>query len=224
VGQLLMRLAGGELPSGSTPFLRVKAIEALGRLRTAAATVLLREIVEAKKLWRWVHRAELRLTALQALLVISPALAEQVLPQSGLTAEDLTMGAFGSRADFHTIRQRRYARVRLATPIPATATYEHETVSLHVRSLSLGGGFSTTDKHLVPGTLVTLRLGSGLNPIRARAFMRDTRAQTVKFEFADMDLEERARLRRFLRETAGATGTRQPQKLASEPALTVTKS
>jgi hypothetical protein len=221
--QLLMRLAAGELPAGSTPFLRVKAIEALGRMRTTAAVELLREIVEAKKLWRWVHRTELRLTALQALLAISPTLAEQVLPQSGLTAEDLAMGA-SPRADFPAIRQRRYARVRLATPIPATATSDHETVSLQVRSISLGGGFCTGDKHLLPGTLVTLRLGSALNPIRARALMRDARAQTVKFEFADMDLEERARLRRFLRENARAAGARPPQAPPSETAVTSTKS
>ena len=223
-GELLMRLAKDKLPPGSTPFLRVKAIEALGRLRVAAATELLRNIVEAKKLWRWLHGAELRLTALHALLAISPDLADKVLPHSGLTAEDLAMGASNSRDDFPGIRQRRYARVRLATPMPATAASEHETVSLQVRGLSLGGGFSTADKHLVPGTLVTLRLGSGMNPIRARAFMRDSRAQTVKFEFADMDLEERARLRRFLRENAGATGTRQPQNPSGEPALSSTKS
>jgi hypothetical protein len=146
-----------------------------------------------------------------------------VLPQSGLTTEDLAMGA-SVRADFPAIRQRRYARVRLATPLPATAASEHETVSLQVRGLSLGGGFATTDKHMVPGTLVSLRLGSALNPIRARAFMRDARAQTVKFEFADMDLDERARLRRFLRENAGAAKTPQSQPPSSEPARTSTKS
>jgi hypothetical protein len=203
--QCLMRLAAGELPPGSTPFLRVKAIEGLGRMRSTAAIDLLRNIVEAKKLWRWMHGTELRLTAMQALLAISPTLAQTVLLHSELAVEDLALGA-ASLADFPWIRQRRYARVRLAEPMPATATSEQETVSVQVRGLSLGGGFASSDKHLLPGTLVTLRLGSGLRPIRARAFTRDARAQTTKFEFADMDLDERARLRQFLRENSGSAG------------------
>jgi len=49
-----------------------------------------------------------------------------------------------------------------------------------------------------PGTLVTLKLGSGLRPIRAQVVMRDARAQGLGFEFAEMDLDERGRLRRLL--------------------------
>jgi hypothetical protein len=51
---------------------------------------------------------------------------------------------------------------------------------------------------MLPGTLVTLKLGSGLRPIRAQALMRDARAQGLTFEFAEMDLDERNRLRRLL--------------------------
>jgi hypothetical protein len=51
----------------------------------------------------------------------------------------------------------------------------------------------------MPGSLVTIRLGPGIRHIRARALMRDARAQGLSFEFADMDLDERARLRRLLR-------------------------
>jgi hypothetical protein len=71
---------------------------------------------------------------------------------------------------------------------------------LQVRSLSLSGGLASGDRHISPGTLVSLRLGSGLRPIRAKAFMRGARAQALSFEFADMELEDRARLRRLLRE------------------------
>ena len=62
----------------------------------------------------------------------------------------------------------------------------------------MGGGVATGAKHLPPGTLVALRIGSGLRPIRAQAIMRDARAQGLTFEFAMMDLDERARLRSFL--------------------------
>jgi hypothetical protein len=37
-----------------------------------------------------------------------------------------------------------------------------------------------------------------MRPIRAQVLMRDARAQGLGFEFADMDLDERARLRKLL--------------------------
>jgi hypothetical protein len=57
---------------------------------------------------------------------------------------------------------------------------------------------------LPPGTLVSLRLGPGLRPIRAQAIMRDARAQGLSFEFASMELDDRARLRSFLRQNGAA--------------------
>jgi hypothetical protein len=45
---------------------------------------------------------------------------------------------------------------------------------------------------------VSLKIGSGLRPIRCQALMRDARAQGLGFEIADMDLDERARLRKLL--------------------------
>jgi hypothetical protein len=45
-----------------------------------------------------------------------------------------------------------------------------------------------------------MKIGSSLRPIRAQVLMRDARAQGLGFEFADMDLDERARLRKLLLE------------------------
>ena len=63
----LLRIAEGDLPSGSTQYLRLKAIEALGRLRTSNAEAVLRKVAESKKAWRWANPPELRLVAAQAL-------------------------------------------------------------------------------------------------------------------------------------------------------------
>jgi hypothetical protein len=90
--------------------------------------------------------------------------------------------------------------MRPATVLPGTAASERETLALEVRGMSLSGGFASGNKHVAPGTLVSLRIGSGLRPIRAQGFMRGSRAQALSFEFADMDLDERARLRRLLYE------------------------
>jgi hypothetical protein len=200
----LMRLVSDELPRGTGPYLRLKAIEALGRLRSTAATELLREIAEAKKRWRKVHHPELRIAALQALEAISPASAESLRAQSGFSDEHLSLTPRASSSKSRWLRQRRYPRVRLKATVPATATSERETVLLDMRGLSLSGGLATGAKHLPPGTLVSLRLGSGLRPIRAQAIMRDARAQGLSFEFASMDLDDRARLRSFLRQNGAA--------------------
>src|SRR5271165_5681705 len=47
----LLTLADGDLPNNAAPFLRVKAIEALGRLEASASIPTLRRIVEARKVF-----------------------------------------------------------------------------------------------------------------------------------------------------------------------------
>ncbi len=213
----LMQLASDEQTRVTSPYLRLKAIEALGRLRTTAATELLRDIVEARKRWRYQHHIELRIAALQALEAISPATADSLRAQCGVTADDLSLMPRATSATSRWLRQRRYPRVRLKATVPSTATSERETVLLDTRSLSLSGGIATGAKHLPPGTLVSLRLGSGLRPIKAQAIMRDARAQGLSFEFASMDLDDRSRLRLFLRQNGAAlTDAPAPEEVGEE--------
>ena len=57
--------------SDATPgYIRLKAVEALGRLRAAAANQALQAILEARQVWRWQYPSELRVDAAQALLRI----------------------------------------------------------------------------------------------------------------------------------------------------------
>lgn len=214
----LMHLISDELPKGTGPYLRLKAIEALGRLHVAAASDLLRDVVESRKRWRHQHHLELRIAALQALESINPATADALRAHCGITSDDLSLTPRASSATSRWLRQRRYPRVRLKATVPATATTERETILLDTRSMSLSGGIATGTKHLTPGTLVTLRVGSGLRPIRAQAIMRDARAQGLSFEFANMDLDDRARLRSFLRQNGAALADLQAaEEMADEP-------
>jgi HEAT repeat protein len=49
---------------GTTPgFTRLKAIEAIGRLRATAASQLLQHMMEARQLWRYSYHDELRIAA-----------------------------------------------------------------------------------------------------------------------------------------------------------------
>jgi hypothetical protein len=200
----LMRMASGDLPSGTGPFLRLKSIEALGRLREARAISLLHDLLEAKKMWRWLYPTEIRIAAFHALCSVASGDAEAIRPHSGIAADDLVLNPLDSLSASHRIRQRRYPRVRLAVPVSAIASNERESIALELRGLSLSGGLASGERHIAPGTLVSLRLGSGLRPIRAQAFMRDARAQGLGFEIAEMDLDERSRLRRLLRDQGSA--------------------
>jgi hypothetical protein len=66
---------------------------------------------------------------------------------------------------------------------------------------------------------VQLKLASGMRGIFATALMRDYRAQDMAFEFVDMNLEERNRLRRFLIDnlppTVDAGGPADPSQLTT---------
>jgi hypothetical protein len=63
----LLTIANGDLPADGAQYLRVKALEALGRLRAPEAMNTLRRIVEAKKIFGWANPQELRIAAFQAL-------------------------------------------------------------------------------------------------------------------------------------------------------------
>ena len=63
----LVRLAEGNIAKDATEYLRLKAIEALGRLRTSGAESVLRKIAEARKVFGWANQSELRLVATQAM-------------------------------------------------------------------------------------------------------------------------------------------------------------
>jgi hypothetical protein len=194
----LLRLAEGDMSRGADNFIRLKAVEALGRLRAQPATGVLRNIVESRHMFHWTHHSELRLAAVQALTKIDPEWAKEFLPKSGFSAADLALSPADSHPDFKRFRRRRYPRVRLSQPVPAVATRGQEASRLEVRVLSLSGGSGVGEKHLQPGTLATIKIGSSLRPIRVQVLMRDVRAQGFGFEFVEMDLDEHARLRKLL--------------------------
>jgi hypothetical protein len=79
-----------------------------------------------------------------------------------------------------------------------------DSYRIEIRGLSLSGGIAAGEQHLQPGTLVAMKMGSSLRPIRARVLMRDARAQGLGFEFADMDLDDRTRLRALLLENSSS--------------------
>jgi len=190
--------------SDATPgFIRVKAIEAIGRLRASPATPLLQHIMEARQLWRWVYPEELRIVSAQALLRIDTSLALGKLSACALDRKDLVLEPTEPDPNVAVIRQRRYARVKLSRSVVAVTMNMRENFRLTIPELNLGGGIGSGERHLAPGSLLTLKFSHGVRSIKAQAIVRGARPQAMAFEFVEMDLEERGRLRKLLMELGG---------------------
>jgi hypothetical protein len=188
----------------STPgFTRVKAVEALGRLRASAAAPLFQQMMEARQLWRWTYAEELRISAAQALMRVDTTMALQKLAPSGFDRKDLTLEPTDPDPNASVIRQRRYARLKLSRNLTATTTNLRENIHLAIPELNLGGGIGAGDRHLAPGSLLTLKLTHGMRPIKAQAMVRGARPQAMAFEFVEMDLDDRSKLRKLLLELGG---------------------
>jgi len=194
----LLRIAEGDIPKGSTEYLRLKAIEALGRLRTSGSDTVLRRIAETRKAWRWTYPSELRLVSAQALEKIDPEWVRDFLPRSGLNVAELSIEVLDSDPTSSANRQRRYPRLRLEKPVSAVTTNLKENYQLEIPEMALGGGVAVCQQNLHPGSLVELKMNGTLNAIKAQSIVRDANTQARAFEVVEMDLEERAKLRKLL--------------------------
>jgi HEAT repeat protein len=188
----------------NTPgFTRIKAIEAAGRLRASAASPILQKILDAKQVWRWAYHSELRISAAQALQKIEPTVAMEKIASSGLDRKDLVLEPADMEPNASVIRQRRYARLKLTKHVPAVTTNLRENMRSMIAELNMGGAIGAADRHLAPGSLLTLKMSHGVRNIRAQAIVRGARPQAMTFEFVDMELDERSRLRKLLMELGG---------------------
>jgi hypothetical protein len=194
----LLTIADGDLPAGATPYLRVKAIEALGRIHAPESVSTLKRIVETKKMFGWLHAQELRIAAFQSLEKLEPEWALAFLPTSGIEREDLALAPLAIPSVSKFVRHRRHTRVRLKKTVRAVCMNLKEGCSMEIKTASLTGGVATLSRHLTPGTQVQLRLQIGMRNLQATALMRDSRAQDMAFEIVDMNLDERSKYRRML--------------------------
>ncbi len=194
----LLTIADGDLPNGAAELLRVRAIEALGRIHARETLTTLKRIVETKKLFTWAHAQEVRIAAMQALEKLDPVWAREFWPKSGIHGEDLVLAPLEVPAGSRFVRQRRHQRVRLQKPVRAMCMNLKENCWLEIKTASLSGGLAASSRHLAPGTPVQLRLQIGMRHVQATAVMRDYRAQDMAFEILDMTLEERSKYRRLL--------------------------
>jgi len=189
-------------PGDSTsrsPFLQLKAIESLGRLRDADAVATLREILETKKTFGFVHHRELRIAAAQALAKTDPRYSSQVMSDSGLEAAELAIAPLDMAPACPWVRQRRYERLVLAKTVYGVLGSSWGKSRILIRELSLGGGMGTKEDNLRIGSEADLEISVGMrSKIRAHVLLRRARVNEVGFEIVSTDLESRYRLRRLL--------------------------
>jgi hypothetical protein len=186
---------------GRSPLLQVKAVESLGRLREPEAVPVLRNLLEAKKMWKWANHRELRIAAAQALAKIDPRYGSQVLADSGLEPGELAIAALDAAPACPWVRQRRYERIVLRKTLSATISSSWGKSSLMIRELSLGGGMGTKEDNLRVGSEANIDISTGVRHIRAQVLLRRARVNEVGFEIVNTDLESRYRLRKILVES-----------------------
>jgi hypothetical protein len=196
---LIVMAKAGET-EGRSQFLQLKAIESLGRLRDAKATSVLRELLEAKKMWKWLHHREIRIAAAQALAKIDPRYGSQILSDSGLEPGELAIAALDSAPACPWVRQRRYERIVLSKSLTGALSSSWGKSTISIRELSLGGGMGTKEDNLRIGSEANLDISVGVRHIRAQVLLRRARVNEVGFEIVNTDLESRYRLRRVLLE------------------------
>jgi hypothetical protein len=194
----LLRLATGEILPQAPEYLRVKAIEALGRMRATAAAGPLRQFVEAKKTFGWVHPDEIRMAAAQALVKLDPEWMQSFVSQSGLDPEVLALAPLDPIPNRDFVRFRRFRRIRLPRQVPATITSARGKYSSAISVLSLDGGLLNGELQFPVGTETTVKIPAGLRSISMQAVVRFVRSQQAGFELVGMGLEDRAKLRRLL--------------------------
>jgi PilZ domain len=185
---LLLKLAAGEYLGLRDIYLRIKAVEALGRMRVAEAAPLLRRILRERNGLAHTEPAALRAVSEEALGLLEnrPSSARVRTAETTLAKSSATHG-----------RPRRYLRVQLPTPFAAVVSGTHGGAA-KVRTISLGGAFLETDHRLAAGESVNVEIRAGLRRIQATSVVRNVMTRGVGVEFVRMKAQDRERLRRLV--------------------------
>src|SRR5262249_45649978 len=194
----LIVMAGAGEAQGRSPLLQLKAIESLGRLREPDAVPVLKNLFEAKRMFKWQHNRELRITEAQSLAKMDPRYATKIMGDSGLERGELAIGPLDSAPACPWVRQRRYERIVLKKAIPATISSSWGRSTLAVREVSLGGGMGTKEDALRIGSDADLDITVGMRHIRGQVLLPRAGVNEVGFEFVNTDLDSRHRLRHLL--------------------------
>jgi hypothetical protein len=185
---VLLKIAEGQHVGLQDIYLRIKAVEALGRMRAAESAPLLRRIVRGRNGLAYNEPAALRFAAEEALANLENR------PASGRSQ---TAEGAGAKPGTAYSRARRYARVRMKAPLAASITGSR-TGTARIRVIALGGAFLETEQRLAIGDSLHLEFRAGLRKIEPTAVVRNVTASGVGVEFVHLKASDRERLRRLV--------------------------
>jgi PilZ domain len=187
----LMEIASGEHIALRDQFVRIKAIEALGRLRATEAMQLLHLLAERRSGIAFAEPSGLRAAAEDALAVIADR------PTSASVRA--TFDGPNTHTPLYSV-PRRYTRVPLDSPLRAQVSAKAARASLaRVKTISLGGAYLESSKTLSVGESVQLEVRSGLGKkIHCTAIVRNSSADGNGVEFVHMKDEDRNKLRKLV--------------------------
>jgi PilZ domain len=185
---LLLKVAAGECLGLRDIYFRIKAVEALGKMRVVEAAPLLLRIVRERNGLAHSEPAALRSVAEEALALLEGRQSSARTP----TAEK----ALSKSGKAHA-RPRRYVRAHLQTPLPATIVGTHSS-AVRVRTISLGGAFLESDRRIAVGESLRVEMRSGLRRLQFTAVVRNVSPSGTGVEFVHMKSEDRERLRRLV--------------------------
>ncbi|GAC1631598.1 MAG: hypothetical protein NVS9B14_03650 [Candidatus Acidiferrum sp.] len=184
----MMEIAAGEHDLLRDQFVRIKAIEALGRMRANEAAEVLRTIAEKRDGLTHAEPAGLRAAAEDALAMIEDR------PSSARVRAAFESA---SQSASHFVVPRRYARVPLESPL--RAQIEQGAAGLaRVKTISLGGAYLESPKKLSVGDSIKLEVRSGLRKIQFTAVVRNIGPDGNGVEFVHMKDEDREKLRKLV--------------------------
>jgi hypothetical protein len=186
---MLMEIAAGEHETLRDQFVRIKAIEGLGRLRAYEAVELLRQLAGQREGLTFVEPAGLRTAAEDALAMMEEG-PNSARARAAFESQAPALGNF--------VVPRRYARIPLESPLRAHIGGPQMSMA-RVKTISLGGAYLQAPNRLNVGDSIQLEVRSGLRKIHFTAVVRNVGPDGGGVEFVHMKDEDRERLRRLVR-------------------------
>lgn len=186
---LLMEIAAGEHDTLREQFVRIKAIEGLGRLHATEAIDLLHQLAEKREGLVHSEPAGLRSAAEDALLLLEGQ-------PSSSQASDVFESPLKTGSSY--VVPRRYVRVPLASPLRAQIEGSQAGLA-RVKTISLGGAYLQSPRHLNVGDSIQLELRAGLRKIHCTAVVRNIGPDGGGgVEFVHMKDADRDKLRKLV--------------------------
>jgi hypothetical protein len=184
----LMEIAAGEHEILRDQFVRIKAIEALGRMQASEAAEVLRSLAETREGLTYVEPSGLRAAAEDALAMIENR------PTSARVRAAYESAA---QASASYVIPRRYVRVPLESPLRAHIEGSQAGLA-RVKTISLGGAYLESPRKLSVGDSIKLEVRSGLRKINFTAVVRNIGPDGSGVEFVHMRDEDREKLRKLV--------------------------